>query len=47
MRTVNEFFRENKEMYKIMYDHILPSLKAKLSTVDEEELEVIDEMMDY
>lgn len=47
MRTVNEFFRENKEMYKIMYDHILPSLKAKLSTVDEEELEVVDEMMDY
>lgn len=47
MRTVNEYFRENKEMYKIMYDQITPSLKAKLSTVDEEQLSIVDEMMDY
>lgn len=47
MRTVNEYFREHKEMYKIMYDHILPSLKAKLSSVDEEDLEVVEESMDY
>ena len=47
MRTVNEYFRENREMFKIMYDTILPSLRANLSTVDEETLEVLDESMDY
>lgn len=47
LRTVNEYFREHKEMYKIMYEHILPSLKAKLSSVEEEELEVVEESMDY
>lgn len=47
MRTVNEYFREHKEMYKIMYDHILPSLKERLSSVDEEDLEVVEESMDY
>lgn len=47
LRTVNEFFREHKEMYKVMYDHILPSLKERLSSVEEEELKVIEESMDY
>nr|DAT85757.1 MAG TPA: hypothetical protein [Caudoviricetes sp.] len=47
MRTVNDYFRENKEMYKIMYDQITPSLRAKLSTVDETQLVIEDEMMDY
>ena len=47
LRTVNEFFRDNKEMYKIMYDTILPSLKQRLSSVDESTLEVSEEIMDY
>ena len=47
LRTVNEFFRENREMYKIMYDHILPSLQEKLSSVSEDDLDVVDEIMDY
>ena len=47
MRTVNEYFRENREMFKIMYDHIIPSLEKILSTVDEKELETVNEIMDY
>ena len=47
MRTINEFFRENREMYKIMYDNILPSLKSKLSVVSEEDLDIVDDIMDY
>ena len=47
MRTVNEYFREHREMYKIMYDHIIPLLDKRLSSVAEEELEVVDELMDY
>lgn len=47
MKTVNQYFREHKEMYKIMYDHIIPLLDKKLSSVDEEELEVVDELMEY
>ena len=47
LRTVNEFFRDNREMYKIMYETILPSLKQRLSSVDESTLEVSEEIMDY
>lgn len=47
MATVNDYFRENREMYKIMYDHIIPILQTNLSTVKKEETEVIPELMDY
>lgn len=47
MRTVHEVFNENKEMYKVMYDQIIPSLQSSLSVVKEEELEVVDEIMNY
>lgn len=47
LRTVEEFFRENKEMYTIMYDHIIPVLETKLSHVREAELQVDDELLDY
>lgn len=47
LKTVNKFFSENREMYKIMYNHILPILEGKLSSVSEEDLSVVDEIMDY
>lgn len=47
LKTVNEFFMEHRELYKIMYEEILPSLKSKLSSVSEEQLQVVDELMDY
>lgn len=47
MREVNEYFRENREMIKIMYEHIIPSLEKSLSRVDEKDLEEIPELMEY
>ena len=47
MATCTEFFKEHREMYKIMYDHILPVLETKLSSVTTEEMEYIPESMDY
>lgn len=47
MANVNEYFRENREMYKIMYDHILPELRTKLSKVEQVDLEVAPEIMLY
>lgn len=47
LKNVNSFFREHKDMYKVMYDQIVPSLEKKLSMVDESELEVDAEIMDY
>ena len=47
MASCTEFFKENREMYKIMYDHILPVLETKLSSVTTEEIEYVPESMDY
>lgn len=47
LRTVEQFFSENKEMYKIMYDHILPLLESRLSYVKPDELVVDDALLDY
>ena len=47
MRTVEEFFSENKEMYKVMYDHIIPALQTKLSHVRPEEMNIDEELMAY
>ena len=43
----HEEFSSNRELYKIMYSHIVPLLEECLSAVDPEEMEVIDEEMDY
>ena len=47
MRNVEEFFSENKEMYKIMYDHIIPILETKLSSVKEAEIAFDDDLLGY
>lgn len=47
MREVNEYFRENRGMIKIMYEHIIPSLEKSLSRVDEKDLQEIPELMEY
>ena len=47
MRTVEQFFMENKEMYKIMYDHIIPVLDTKLSSAKEAEMQFDDALMEY
>lgn len=47
MRTVDQFFTDNKEMYKIMYKNIIPLLETKLSQVRENEMAIDDELTDY
>lgn len=47
LRTVEEYFGEHKEMYRIMYDHIIPILETKLSHVKEEEMVLDDELIEY
>lgn len=46
-RTIHEAFNQNKELYKVMYDTIIPVLHSKLSTVSPEEILVDDEELNY
>ena len=46
-RNVHEAFTQNKELYRVMYDTIIPALKAKLSTVSPSEIIVDKEELDY
>ena len=39
-------FAANRELYKIMYAHIVPTLETCLSKIEPEDMEVIDEQMD-
>ena len=47
LRNVEECFNQNKELYSIMYQHIVPLLSTRLSQVTSEELEMDNEIMDY
>lgn len=47
LRDVEECFNENKELYSIMYSHIVPLLSTRLSQVKNGDLEMDDEIMDY
>lgn len=47
MRNVEEYFSEHKELYRIMYDHIIPSLETKLSSVKEAELSFDETIFSY
>lgn len=47
MRNVEEYFSEHKELYKIMYDHIIPVLETKLSSVKEAEMVFDNDLLGY
>lgn len=47
MLTVHEYFDEHREMYKVLYDNIIPVLETKLSTVTSDEMKFIDDEMSY
>lgn len=47
LKEVHSEFRERKQLYRIMYENIVPVLERKLSMLTEEDLEVIEEEMDY
>lgn len=45
--NIHREFNENRELYKVMYGHIVPVLENYLSSVKPEEMSVNDEEMDY
>lgn len=47
LTNIHEDFRNDRELYKILYSVIIPRLAERLSTVSEEEREVVQEEMDY
>lgn len=47
MLTVHDYFNEHREMYKILYDNIIPILETKLSTVTSDEMKFVDDEMSY
>lgn len=47
LSTIHEDFAENRELYKVLYNHIIPELEKTLSTVKPEEFNVIEEEFDY
>lgn len=46
-REVHKCFSENRELYKVMYNHILPLLDKVLSTSSPDVNQVLEEEMDY
>ena len=47
MTNVNAEFKERPELYKLMYDVVIPPLAANLSELTNEELENDTAVMDY
>lgn len=47
LKNMTMEFRENPELIKNLYSHIIPPLEKRLSTIRPEEMEVVDEVMDY
>lgn len=47
LKNMHEDFKENRELYKILYGSIIPVLETRLSTITPEEMEVVEEEFDY
>jgi KaiC/GvpD/RAD55 family RecA-like ATPase len=47
LKNLHHEFRVRKNLYKILFDNIRPELESKLSSIEQEELEVVPEEMDY
>jgi RecA/RadA recombinase len=45
--NMHEDFKNNRQLYKILYSHIIPELETHLSSILPEELEVVDDELDY
>ena len=46
-KNMHQDFAEHRELYKVMYDNIIPELKERLSALTPEEMLIVDEEMDY
>lgn len=47
LSTIHEDFNKDRDLYKIMYNHITPSLSQMLSSIKPEEMSIPDEEFDY
>ena len=47
LSTIRDDFNNDRELYKIMYEHILPIMEKSLSVVKPEEFVTVDEEFDY
>lgn len=47
LKHVHEDFKERRHLYRILYDNIVPLLESKLSMLQPDELDVLDEEFDY
>jgi hypothetical protein len=47
LRNMHQDFKDNRELYKILYDNIIPILESRLSAISPEEMEVPEEEMNY
>lgn len=47
MITVHEDFAADRELYKIMYDNVIPLLSKRLSGITAEEMNIVEDEMNY
>lgn len=47
LRTVESYFSEHPEMYKVMYDHIVPVLETKLGAASDIQEKIDNALLDY
>jgi RecA/RadA recombinase len=47
LRNMHQDFKNNRELYKILYGNIIPVLESRLSAISPEEMEIPEEEMDY
>lgn len=47
LRNIHTDFKENRGLYDVMFENIIPHLEDKLSLIDPGELEVIEEELNY
>ena len=47
MTNVHDDFNNRRELYKKLYDTVIPILYNRLSTLDDDEMEIVDEEMMY
>ena len=47
MINVHEEFAADRELYKIMYDNVIPLLSKRLSGITAEEMNIIEDEMNY
>ena len=44
---MHQDFKDNPELYKLMYSLIIPELEERLSAITPEEMEIVEEEMNY